>query len=118
MDQRLEAGSELERDDDFTGPAIGILGAAHLNGGVIGTLVVLAGAALLLRTSYDYFRLYCDVPWAQFWWSVAFSNAWFMVVGDDPMVWFYYNWGHACFPIVVFMWWATRLDPGAIRGET
>ena len=36
------AGSELERDEDFTGPAIGILGAAQLNGGAIGTLIVLA----------------------------------------------------------------------------
>ena len=35
------AGSELERDEDFTGPAIGILGATQLNGGAIGTLIVL-----------------------------------------------------------------------------
>ena len=32
------AGSELEREEDFTGPAIGILGATQLNGGAIGDL--------------------------------------------------------------------------------
>ena len=31
------AGSEMERDEDFTGPAIGILGATQLNGGALGT---------------------------------------------------------------------------------
>ena len=36
------AGSELERDEDFTGPAIGILGATQLNGGALGTFIVLA----------------------------------------------------------------------------
>ena len=37
--------------------------------------------------------LYADVPWVQFWWAITYYNAWFMVVNDDPMVWFYYNWG-------------------------
>ena len=32
------AGSEMERDEEFTGPAIGILGATQLNGGAFGTL--------------------------------------------------------------------------------
>ena len=36
------AGSEIKRDEDFTGPAIGILGATQLNGGAVGTLIVLA----------------------------------------------------------------------------
>ncbi len=103
-----KAGSELERDDDFTGPAIGILGATQLNGGVAATALVMALAAFLIRTAYEYFRLYPEVPWVQFWWSITFFNAWFMVVGDDPLTWFYYNWGFSGFPIVVFMWWVHR----------
>jgi hypothetical protein len=102
------AGSEMERDEDFTGPAIGILGASQLNGGAIGTLIVLACIALLLRTAYEYFRAHADVPWIQFWWSITFYNAWFMVVCDDPMIWFYYNWGFTTCPIVVLMWWCSK----------
>lgn len=102
------AGSEMERDEDFTGPAIGILGATQLNGGAAATLIVLGCIALLLRTAYEYFLLYADVPFIQFWWAITFYNAWFMVVNDDPMVWFYYNWGFTTFPIVAFMWVATR----------
>ncbi len=109
------AGSELERDEEFTGPAIGILGATQLNGGVIGTLIVLACAALLLRTAYEYFRLHADVPWVQFWWAITFFNAWFMVVGDDPLTWFYYNWGFSGFPIVVLLWWIYKLKSPAPR---
>jgi hypothetical protein len=111
------AGSEMERDLDFTGPAIGILGATQLNGGGVGTLIVLACAALLCRTSYEYFRLHADTPWAQFWWSITYFNAWFMVVNDDPLVWFYYNWGFSTLPIVVLMWWVSKWgDPAAQRG--
>jgi hypothetical protein len=106
------AGSELERDEDFTGPAIGILGATQLNGGAVGTLIVLGCVALLLRFAYDYFRRYAGVPWVQFWWSITFYNAWFMVVTDDPLVWFYYNWGFSAFPIVVLVWWANKLGAG------
>jgi hypothetical protein len=102
------AGSEMERDEEFSSPAIGILGATQLNGGVVATLVVLGCAALLLRTSYEYFRLHADVPWVQFWWAITFYNAWFMVVGDDPMLWFYYNYGFTAFPIAVFLWWANK----------
>jgi hypothetical protein len=102
------AGSELERDETFTSPAIGILGATQLNGGAIGTLIVLAVAALVLRTAYEYFRLHAGVPWAQFWWSITYYNAWFMVVNDDPLVWFYYNWGFTTFPFVILMWWASK----------
>jgi hypothetical protein len=102
------AGSELERDEDFTSPAIGILGATQLNGGALGTLIVLGCIAIMLRASYEYFRLHADVPWVQFWWAIFFFNAWFMVVADDPMVWFYYNWGFSTFPIVVFLWFATK----------
>jgi hypothetical protein len=104
------AGSELERDEDFTSPAIGILGATQLNGGAVATFIVLACVALLLRTSYEYFRLYADVPWVQFWWAITFYNAWFMVVGDDPLTWFYYNWGFTTFPIVVFVWVALKFQ--------
>jgi hypothetical protein len=110
-------GSERERDEDFTGPAIGILGATHLNGGWIGTLIVLACVALLLRTSYEYFRLYQDIPWVQFSWSITYYNAWFMVVNDDPLVWFYYNWGFTTFPIVILMWWGSRSGGPVAEGK-
>ena len=50
------AGSELERDEDFTGPAIGILGATQLNGGAVATLIVLACVALASAAAYEYFR--------------------------------------------------------------
>jgi hypothetical protein len=109
------AGSELERDEDFTGPAIGLLGATQLNGGEIATMIVLASLSLLLSVSYGYFRLYAAVPWVQFWWSITFFNAWLMVVADDPLAWFYYNWGFSTFPIVVGMWWASRLFVRAPR---
>ena len=75
----------------------------------------------LLRTAYEYFRLHADVPWVQFWWAITYYNAWFMVVTDDPLVWFYYNWGFSTFPIVVFLWFATKFaapiplhDPGSL----
>jgi hypothetical protein len=110
------AGSELERDEEFTGPAIGILGATQLNGGTIGTLIVLACVAVLLRTVYEYFCLYPEAPWVQFWWSITFYNAWFMVVGDDPLTWFYYNWGYSAFPLVILMWWVNR-SPGHASRE-
>jgi hypothetical protein len=102
------AGSEITRDESFTSPSIGILGATQLNGGGIATAFVLSLLALLLRSSYEYYHRYAHVPWAQFWWSIFFYNAWFMVVCDDPMVWFYYNWGFTAFPIVVFFWLALK----------
>jgi hypothetical protein len=111
------AGSELERDEDFSGPSIGILGATQLNGGTIGTLIVLGGAALLMRLAYDYFVRYPEVPWVQFWWSITFYNSWFMVVGDDPVVWFYYNWGICAFPVVVLMWWANRVAGSSTQND-
>ena len=52
------AGSEFKRDADFTGPAIGILGATQLNGGAWATFIVMGLLALLLRTSYEYFLRY------------------------------------------------------------
>jgi hypothetical protein len=102
------AGSEMEREEDFTGPAIGIMGATQLNGGALGTFIVIACVATLLSTAYAYFRLYADVPWTQFWWAITFYNAWFMVVNDDPCIWFYYNWGFSTFPVVIAMWWAAK----------
>jgi len=102
------AGSELKRDEDFAGPAIGILGATQLNGGAVGTLIVLAAAALVLRSSYEYFLLHAGASWAQFFWAIFFYNAWFMVVGDDPVVWFYYNWGFSAFPVAVATWFASK----------
>ena len=47
LDRRL--GAAPERDEEFTGPAISILGAAQLgNGGAAGTAIVIGCAALLL----------------------------------------------------------------------
>ncbi len=109
------AGSEMEREEEFTGPAIGVLGATQLNGGALATLVVLAGVALFLRAAYEYFRLYQEVPWIQFWWAISSFNAWFMVVNDDPLVWFYYNWGFTTFPIVVLLWLASKWSVPSTR---
>lgn len=103
------AGSEFKRDETFTGPAIGILGAAQLNGGPVATVIVLAVLALGLRTGYDYFRYYCDRPWAQFWWAMSFYVAWLMTVNDDPLVWFYYIYGHTTLPPVAALWLYHRL---------
>ena len=50
------------------------------------------------------------MPWVQFFWAITYYNAWFMVVNDDPLVWFYYNWGFTTFPIVVITWWANKFD--------
>jgi hypothetical protein len=102
------AASEYKRDADFTGPAIGIHGATQLNGGALGTAIVFFWVAIALRTLYDYFRLHAHVAWVQAWWSIFFFNAWFMVVNDDPMVWFYYNWGFTTMPILVLLWFANR----------
>ena len=43
------AGSEMERAEDFAGPAIGILGATQLNGGVLASLIVLGLLAFAMR---------------------------------------------------------------------
>jgi hypothetical protein len=102
------AGSEIPREDGFTSPSIGILGATQLNGGAIATTFVFSLLALLLRASYEYYYRFAHVPWAQFYWSIFFYNAWFMVVCDDPMVWFYYNWGFTAFPILIFFWVALK----------
>jgi hypothetical protein len=103
------AGSEKKRDKTFTGPAIGILGATQLNGGAWGTFIVLAGLALLLRTSYEYFRRYQSSPWAQAWWALSFYNAWLMTVNDDPFVWFYYIYGFTILPMMTFLWVYNRM---------
>lgn len=105
------AGSEFERDETFTGPAISILGATQLNGGAVATLVVLAVLAIALRWAYSYFLLYASTPWAQFWWSMSFWVAWLMVVNDDPMVWYYYIYGYTILPEVILLWVWNRLNP-------
>ncbi len=99
-----QAGSEMKRDDDFTGPAIGLHGATQLNGGTVGTLFVFAVIAVFLRTVYEYFRKYDHLPWVQVWWALSYFNAWFMVVNDDPMIWFYYNWGFTTMPSLALLW--------------
>jgi hypothetical protein len=98
------AGSEFKRDPDFTGPAIGLLGATQLNGGAWGTLIVVGVLGLLLRTAYEYFRRFESVAWVQAWWSLTFFNAWLMTVNDDPFVWFYYIYGHTTVPPLLFLW--------------
>jgi hypothetical protein len=110
------AGSEFNRDLNFTGPAIGVLGATQLNGGAVATVIVMAALALLLRVGYDYFRYYCDRPWAQFWWAMTYYVAWLMTVNDDPMVWFYYIYGHTTLPPVAALWIYHRLA-GSSRPE-
>lgn len=105
------AGSELKRDEDFSGPAIGLLGATQLNGGAVGTLVVMGVLGTLLRTGYEYFRLHDSVPWVQAWWSLIYYNAWYTVVADDPANWFYYNWGFTCLPTLAALWVINKLIP-------
>jgi hypothetical protein len=95
------AGSELKRDSTFTGPSIGILGATQLNGGAWGTAIVFVILGLCLRIGYDYFRRYADVPWVQVWWTTIFFNSWLTTVGDDPLTWFYYNYGFTTLPLMV-----------------
>ncbi|MBV8554133.1 MAG: hypothetical protein JO116_01125 [Planctomycetaceae bacterium] len=107
------AGSELKRDATFTGPAIGLLGATQLNGGAWGTAIVITFLALLLRTSYEYFLRYSTVPWVLAWWSISYYNAWFMVVCDDPLIWFYYNWGFTCLPTLILLWIVNQFAPSS-----
>jgi hypothetical protein len=105
------AGSELKRDDEFAGPSIGILGATQLNGGALGTLIVLGIVAATFRVWYEYFRSYEHVPWVQVWWALTYYNAWFSVVADDPTNWFYYNYGFTCMPVLVGLWVVNALSP-------
>jgi hypothetical protein len=98
------AGSEMKRESYFTGPAIGILGATQLNGGAMGTLIVMGVAASILRTLYEYFRQNAGCPWVQVFWALFYYNAWFMVVNDDPCNWFYYNFGFTTMPTIVLLW--------------
>ena len=103
------AGSEFPRDATFTGPAIGILGATQLNGGAVGTLVVLGVLGLLTRTSYEYYRRHATCPWAQAWWAMTYYNSWLMTANDDPFVWFYYIYGHTTLPPFACLWLYHRL---------
>jgi hypothetical protein len=98
------AASERKRSSTFTGPSIGLMGATQLNGGAWATAIVMACAAIVLRTAYDYFRIHAHVTWVQAWWCLFYFNAWLMVVTDDPLVWFYYNWGFTCLPFLGLLW--------------
>lgn len=111
------AGSEFPRDETFTGPAIGILGALQLNGGATATAIVLGLIALGLRTAHDYFRFNQSSPWVQAWWCLTFVNAWLMTVNDDPFVWFYYIYGFTTLPPLVFLWLYNRMA-GKARPST
>ena len=104
------AGSEFKRKPDFTGPAIGILGATHLNGGAPATFIVMGLLGLLLRSAYEYFLRFAHTPWAQAWWALTFYNAWFMTVNDDPFVWFYYSYGFMLLPAFVLLWVYNRMS--------
>ena len=104
-----QAGSEMKREDDFTGPAIGLHGATQLNGGAVATFCVFAVIAVFLRTCYEYFRKYDHIPWIQAWWALSYFNAWFMVVNDDPMIWFYYNWGFTTMPSLLLLWGVNKV---------
>jgi hypothetical protein len=106
------AGSEFQRDETFTGPAIGILGATQLNGGAWGTFLVLGAIGLVIRTAYDYYRFHADTPWAQAWWALTYYNAWLMTVNDDPFVWFYYLYGHTTLAPLAFLWIYHRVAGG------
>lgn len=113
------AGSEFKREADFTGPAIGILGATQLNGGAWGTAIVLAVLAVLTRTAYEFFRRHEQVAWIQAWWAMTFFNAWLMTVNDDPFVWFYYVYGQTTLPPMAFLWISHKLkrEPAASTSE-
>ncbi|WZO99489.1 hypothetical protein EP7_001096 [Isosphaeraceae bacterium EP7] len=111
------AGSEFKRDETFTGPAIGVLGAAQLNGGAGGTFIVLAILAAILKTAYEYFRLYAHTAWAQVWWPLTFYNAWLMTVNDDPFIWFYYVYGHTTLPPLAFLWIYNRALYGSAKAS-
>jgi hypothetical protein len=102
------AGSEFKREPNFTGPSIGLMGATQLNGGAVGTVVVMAVLALLTSTAYGYFRHHESAPWVQVWWSLTYYNAWLMTVNDDPFVWFYYVYGHMIIPPVVLFYLINR----------
>ncbi len=69
----------------------------------------------LLGTCYDYFQRFADVPWIQAWWAVFFFNAWFMVVNDDPLVWFYYNRGFTAMPFLGLLWIVNKMGGRELR---
>jgi hypothetical protein len=106
------AGSQFRRNEDFTGPAIGVLGAAQLNGGPIATAILMITIAFGMRLGYDYFRYHADSPWAQAWWALTYYNAWLIPLNDDPFVWFYYIYGHTTLPLCVGLWiWNRMQEP-------
>lgn len=37
-----------------------------------------------------------------------------MVVTDDPMVWFYYNWGFTTMPFLIGLWIVNKLLPAPV----
>jgi hypothetical protein len=110
------AGSEMHRDETFTGPAIGLLGATQLNGGATATAIVMAVLALMIRTAYDYYRFNADQSWAQAWWSLTYFNAWLMNANDDPFVWFYYVYGYTTLPVMLALFAINRLMPSSSAG--
>lgn len=106
------AGSEVKRKENFTGPAIGILGATQLNGGAVATAIVMSFVAILLSTSYQYFRRFADVAWVQAAWPLWYYNSWFMTVNDDPCNWFYLNFGFTTLPTLAIFWFLNKQGGG------
>ncbi|MDE2506612.1 MAG: hypothetical protein KGM43_05335, partial [Planctomycetota bacterium] len=68
------------------------------------TAIVLAALAIILRTTHTYCRRFEDRAWIQLFWPLTFYASWFMVVNDDPMIWFYYNWGFTTMPTLALLW--------------
>ena len=36
-----------------------------------------------------------------------------MVVCDDPLIWFYYNWGFTCLPTLILLWIVNQFAPSS-----
>ncbi len=110
------AGSEMERDEDFTGPAIGILGATQLNGGAIGTLIVLACVALAAPHGLRVLPALCGRSLGSV--LVVDHLLQRLVHGRQRrsarLV--LLQLGFTTFPIVILMWWGSKLG-GSGRGR-
>ena len=92
------AGSEFKRDEDFTGPAIGILGATQLNGGAWGRRSSSGSWRCCSAPPTSTSAATRSSPGPRPGGRLTFYNAWLMTVNDDPFVWFYYNYGHTILP--------------------
>ena len=89
------AGSEMERAEDFAGPAIGILGATQLNGGVLASLIVLgllAFAMAWLSNTFDSIQMFLGyssfgplpITMRGSWSSTTTQSSGSITTGDSP----------------------------------